>query len=356
MTYHWLQTVDKKTRTTIHLQPNFLNLQYANSYSMKNYSPSKSEIWTGRASDQQHYLHEKIDLINLEEGYPTQFVDQAFAILGYACDEGVKRNQGRVGAIAGPDAIRRQLAKMPNHLDHEIAILDIGSITCTDSNMEETQTVLSETVARMLECNTFPILLGGGHDIAYGHYNGIKKYVSTLGKNKIIGIINFDAHFDLRSNKNGNNSGTPFYQIAQDYRLDKTKFKYICLGIRKDANTTTLFDTAKELGVSYIDGPHFNLHHLGITKNKLERFIREVDHIYTTIDLDGFSSAYAPGVSAASPMGFSPDMVLECLEILIDSKKMISLDIAEMNPNYDIDDQTAKLAASLIHFVIHNKP
>lgn len=323
---------------------------------MKNYDPVGTSIWTGRKSDQQYYLHERIQLVDLREGYPTQFSAQAFAILGYACDEGVRRNQGRVGSALGPDAIRRQLAKMPNHLDNGIGLLDIGTITCTNTDMEKAQAELAEAVTRILAHNTFPILIGGGHDMAYGHYTGIKKYLSSLGRNKTIGIINFDAHFDLRTNKNGNNSGTPFYQIAQNCRLDHTKFKYICLGIRKDANIGPLFDTAKEFGATYIDMPHFNLHHLGNIKNRLERFIREVDHIYTTIDLDGFSSAYSPGVSAASPMGFSPDMVLECLEIIMDSKKMISLDIAEMNPIYDLDDRTAKLAASLLHFVIHNKP
>jgi formiminoglutamase len=81
--------------------------------------------------------------------------------------------------------------------------------------------------------------------------------------------------------------------------------------------------------------------------------MEDIDYLYTTIDLDGFSSAYAPGVSAASPVGFSPDIVLESLKVIIDSKKLISLDIAEMNPKYDGDQQTAKLAASLVHFVLH---
>ena len=68
-----------------------------------------------------------------------------------------------------------------------------------------------------------------------------------------------------------------------------------------------------------------------------------------TIDMDGFSSAFAPGVSAASPMGFTPDVVMECLDYLVRTGKIISMDIAETNPVYDRDDQTAKLAASLIH-------
>ena len=85
----------------------------------------------------------------------------------------------------------------------------------------------------------------------------------------------------------------------------------------------------------------------------INAFAKNVDHIYVTIDLDGFSSAYAPGVSAPSPMGFSPYIVLECLKTIIGSGKLISMDIAEMNPKYDIDGQTAKLAASLVHHVAH---
>jgi formiminoglutamase len=52
-------------------------------------------------------------------------------------------------------------------------------------------------------------------------------------------------------------------------------------------------------------------------------------------------------------MGFAPDIVLECLKVVIQSGKLISADIAEMNPAYDRDDQTAKLAASLLHYIMH---
>ena len=313
------------------------------------YSRTNSEIWTGRKSDQELYLHEKIECVDFE-GLNFDPSQKTIALLGYACDEGVKRNQGRIGAAEGPDAIRKQLAKMPNHLAAEIRGIDVGTITCLHGDMEAAQSSLSEKVAQLLENNAFPIILGGGHDIAYGHYNGIKKY---LGNNKSVGIINFDAHFDLRNNKKDNNSGTPFYQIAQDNTSVGSPFKYLCLGIRKDANDTILFQTAEDFSVSYIENGHFNIRYWDRIEKELQQFISEVDHIYATIDLDGFSSAYAPGVSAPSPMGFPPDVVLECLESIMDSGKLISLDIAEMNPKYDIDTHTAKLAASLVHFVMH---
>ena len=320
---------------------------------MHTYTKTDPLIWTGRKSGQQLYLHEKVICIDLNSEQIPSINGQSWAILGYACDEGVKRNEGRIGAALGPDAIRKQLAKLPNHLTENVLLLDTGTVDCKDGDLKKTQTVLSRTVAQLLKQNAFPILLGGGHDIAYGHYNGIKKYLATEGNNKSIGIINFDAHFDLRSNQTNNNSGTPFYQIAQDCKLEHSNFRYMCLGIREDANNSTLYYTAKDLGVTYVEKANFNLLYFDEIKEKIAQFTKEVDYIYTTIDLDGFSSAYAPGVSAASPMGFSPEIVLECLKIIIASKKMISLDIAEMNPTYDIDQQTAKLAASLVHFVIH---
>ncbi|WP_425235728.1 formimidoylglutamase [Ulvibacterium sp.] len=311
------------------------------------YNPTNPEIWTGRKSGKNLYLHEIVKCMDLDSIVPDT-TSKTIAILGYACDEGVRRNQGRIGAAQGPDAIRKQLGKMPNHLNPDTKLLDIGSISCADEDMEESQDLLSIKVSQLLKNSIFPVLLGGGHDMAYGHFQGIKKF---LNGNKSIGIINFDAHFDLRNNGNGNNSGTPFYQIAQDCKADGTSFNYLCFGIRKDANDKVLFQTANKLDVGYIENARFHLRYWKSVERELQTFIGKVDALYVTIDLDGFSSAYAPGVSAASPMGFSPDIVLECLKVILLSRKLISVDIAEMNPRYDVDNCTAKLAASLIHYV-----
>lgn len=316
---------------------------------MPSYTPPNPLLWSGRTSDAKLYLHEKVHFRSFND-LPMQ-TTPAFALLGYCCDEGVRRNLGRPGSVEGPDAIRTALAKLPNHLPEETGLIDMGNVHCLEGNMEAVQNQLAHAIAELLQANLFPLVLGGGHDMAYGHFNGIKKHLNS--QHKTLGIINFDAHFDLRSNAGRNTSGTPFYQIAQDCKREGTAFNYLCLGVRKDANTKMLFQMAAELGVHYIDNEQFTLQRMESLKEEVSGFIAKVDCIYATIDLDGFSSAYAPGVSAASPMGFSPQLVLEILKILIDSKKLLSLDLAEMNPTYDRDDQTAKLAASLLHFVMH---
>lgn len=317
---------------------------------MSSYKKTDASLWAGRKSEQDAYLHEKVELIDLDKDEFSGSFEKRIGLLGYSCDEGVRRNQGRTGAVEGPNAIKKQLAKMPNHLDAATQLIDAGSIFCEAGDMENAQERLAQKVAALCNKQVFPIVLGGGHDIAYGHYKGLKKYV---GNKHSIGIINFDAHFDLRSNENGNNSGTPFYQIAQESIQANEAFNYLCLGIRKDANNSQLFQTATEFGVEYIANDTFTLHHIEEVQSKIMEFISNLDQVYLTIDLDGFSSAYAPGVSAASPMGFSPDVVLSTLQVLLESKKLIGVDLAEMNPKYDRDNQTAKLAASLLFSIIH---
>ncbi len=316
---------------------------------MANYKNPTAKFWIGRSSNQRLYLHEKVQCVALEEIEDT-LIKKGVALIGYCCDEGVKRNQGRTGAKEGAKVIRQALAKMPNHLEDSISLFDVGDIHCSQGNMEEAQSTLQEAITKLLSMKAFPIVLGGGHDVAYGHFNGIKKFVQRSKQR--LGIINFDAHFDLRSNENGNNSGTPFYQIAKDCKESSEEFKYLCLGIREDANDRKLFETAQELEVKFLLRDTFRMQFVEEINKWITAFLNSVDFVYVTIDLDGFSSAFAPGVSAPSPMGFSQDIVLESLKTILNSKKLISLDIAEMNPKYDQDGQTAKLAASLIHYII----
>lgn len=314
------------------------------------YSPPHSSNWKGRESSNQLYLHEKVKLRDLSNARTIAGAETKLGILGYACDEGVKRNYGRPGTFQGPQAIRRVFGAMPNHLPDNCHLYDFGNILCEDKNMEATQVALAETVNELLNEKIFCAVLGGGHDMSYGHYKGLRKY---LGTGTRLGIINFDAHFDLRSNENGNNSGTPFYQIGVEAKKQGLPFSYLCLGVRRDANDKSLYDTTSVLGVNYLEMERFRMGEQELVDRELEYFIKDVDSLYVSIDMDGFSSAYAPGVSAASPMGFAPDIVLECLKTIIHSKKLIAIDIAEMNPEFDRDQQTAKLAASLLHFIFH---
>ena len=117
---------------------------------------------------------------------------------------------------------------------------------------------------------------------------------------------------------------------------------------RESSNSKELYQTAQKLNVQYIPMEECTLDNIPQIKKTIQAFMDEVDCIYLTIDLDGFSSAYCPGVSAAFPIGFQPKFAIELINHIFNSKKVISCDIAEMNPVYDEEEVTALLAADLI--------
>jgi formiminoglutamase len=81
---------------------------------------------------------------------------------------------------------------------------------------------------------------------------------------------------------------------------------------------------------------------------KIEKFISDKDFLYVTVCLDVFSAAYAPGVSALNGLGIYPTIVSDLVQFVAKSGKVIAFDVAELNPKFDYDGRTARLAASLI--------
>ena len=310
------------------------------------YKAGTKNNYSGRESKlENQYWYQEIKVANINDFK----VDNAtnIGLIGYVCDEGVKRNQGRIGAKKGPKSVRNKLGSLPIHFENK-TITDFGNVICVGTYLEDCQSALSKTICKLISHNILPIAIGGGHDIAYASFNGIKKALKSSTKNKI-GIINFDAHFDLRKVETTPNSGTPFHQIL----LENKDVNYFAIGIQQQSNTKELFEIAAKKNVSYVS--NFECETFNDTlKNKLNTFIEKVDYLYITIDLDGFSSAYAPGVSAPSPLGFSPNFAYQVLTFLFKSKKIICCDIAELNPDFDIDSSTAGLAAKLLDFMILN--
>lgn len=298
--------------------------------------------------------HQKVKSIDLSDMNLKLFNEKhGFSFLGYPCDKGIIKNKGRSGAALGPDSIRKRLSGLPWHFPEKVSIFDAGDVLSKDSSLGETQNSLAAAVERILRLNLFPILLGGGHDIAYGHYKGIFSHIKNLDEHKTIGIINFDSHFDLRPYNDGASSGTMFKQIAKFTNNNGINYSYLCLGILKQCNTPHLFNTADRLGVEYILASDMKRgeRHSSLL-NTVDEFIKRHDYIYVTVCADVFSAAYAPGVSAPQPLGLNPEKVLIFLEHILKSKKVISFDIAEISPKLDLNGITSNLASNIIYSLV----
>ncbi len=340
------------------------------------YKPPDNNRWQGQGDPDENSLRlrQVIQFLDLKELHVTDVATRRsqaskkykkIALIGFCCDEGIRRNQGRPGAREGAGAIRNALANLPVHFNEkETQLFDAGDIlyqksaATSDDPLLSTQLVLSTAIQILLSNSFFPIVLGGGHEVAFGHFHGIHSFLHSCENNKpkeSVGIINFDAHFDLRAFQNDKGtSGTPFLQIAE--LCGKEQFHYLCLGIQKTSNTKKLFQTAKELGVQYVFADEINeRERQAEIMTKIETFIQKTGFIYLSICLDVFDSAFAPGVSAPASNGLVPQYFFPIMRKILSSKKVISMDVAEMSPAHDIDQHTAKLA-SLIFFNSISEP
>ncbi|WP_020407002.1 formimidoylglutamase [Hahella ganghwensis] len=310
-------------------------------------TPFNQSLWQGR-----------IDTADGEKARRWHQMIQPFAgntdagvtLIGYPCDLGVAANKGRTGASEGPDQLRRALAKLPWH--HTGKVYDAGNIQ-VQAGLAETQQQLAECVADVLHHQCLPLVIGGGHDVAWGSFQGLRAFIleqSRTGKADLpkIGIINFDAHFDLRSDSEGPSSGTPFYQVARDCSEHGLEFHYAAVGISRLANTQSLYDRADELKVTWIADTDAGIHQIANAVERMKEFLDQIDAVYITIDMDAFPASVAPGVSAPAPRGISVELVETLLQQIRSSQIPVLLaEIAEFNPSFDIDDHTARLGARL---------
>lgn len=308
-------------------------------------SQEKKECqWTGRIDPEPNSLrwHQVIKPA-------TEASENGYALIGFCCDQGVLQNKGRIGAALAPNAIRQALANL-SYIQNK-PLYDAGNVHCLPNQLDEAQAELANHVHTHLERGHFPIILGGGHEVAYGSWLGLSQYLQAQHSTMTpkVGIINFDAHFDLRDSNHVHSSGTPFHQIACQSKALNWSFHYACLGVSQASNTQALFNTADSLGVLTIQDHLMTPHNLFQIMTQLTEFIDQCDHLYLTIDMDVFPSSQAPGVSAPAACGVGIEIIEPLLRHIKATQKLRLFDIAELNPNFDRDHQTARLAARLIH-------
>ncbi|NET33668.1 MAG: formimidoylglutamase [Cyanothece sp. SIO1E1] len=312
----------------------------------KLYKPCDPKIWKGRVDSaidpKQFRWHQVVRIENafkLEDGSEK-------VLLGFPCDVGVERNRGRLGAAEGPDYFRESVGSLCWHGD-EAGFVDIGNIYPDRNNLEEAQVELGKLVHVLLQKQKIPCIIGGGHETAFGHYLGIASYLKETKPDAKLGIVNIDAHFDLRSYDELPNSGTPFLQALDHAVNNDTEAEYFVYGINPQNNTKSLFETADRFGVKYVINQKVNSNSMQSIE-KLESFIQDKTHIYLTICLDVFEVSIAPGVSAPAWQGVKLSHAQQVLNLIKKSGRMISMDVCELNPRYDHNTITAKTAGMLV--------
>ena len=261
-------------------------------------------------------------------------------LIGFACDEGVRRNGGRVGARDGPRAIRAALANLAWH--QSCPVYDAGDVPCDDGDMEGAQSRLAEVVGSTIRAGHRPQILGGGHETAWGTFQGIvaaQPWAET-------GVINIDAHLDLRADEPAN-SGTAFRQIAGWCSERSLAFHYLCLGASEATNTIALCEQVSSRGAAYVPDYAIVPWALEEIVGLINQLAQRVNQIHLSVDLDVLPAAVMPAVSAPAAHGISLEAMESLIQSVFETGKTVAVDLVELNPALDTDGRAVRVAARL---------
>lgn len=263
------------------------------------------------------------------------------ALLGIPDDTGVELNGGRLGAKGGPAAFRAALAKygVASPADEGEGpgyprVFDAGDIV-VGADIHETHDRITEATLAILELGLFPIAIGGGHDCTFAFVRGLARAFGPMSGMYI------DAHLDVRPEVG---SGMPFRALIEGGFASNL----LCLGMNPLVNTREHAEYFKSKGGKIVKageaislGKWFSGMQGGATSGGADL------RAFVSLDMDAFDASCAPGVSALNPCGYLVRQIEDVARFAGRSRAVRCFDIMELNPVFDADGRTARLAAHM---------
>lgn len=260
--------------------------------------------------------------------------------VGFPSDEGVRRNQGRPGAAAGPAHLRRAMSNLP---EVDQAIADAGDTSVT-GDLERDLIAHAAELSRWVRPDRLVVGLGGGHEISEASLAFWQEFAPNGH------VLNLDAHLDMRE-ESSSTSGTSFRTYLEAGGKNLHAF-----GISRAANTRPLFNLADQHGVPIVLDTEMDPWQWPAQREKLVSLLNEAEHVYLSLCLDVLEAGSAPGVSAPAGRGLNVAVVDDFVRTVAQSGKCRLFDVAELNPALEIDERTARVAARLIWTMVSEHP
>ena len=268
-------------------------------------------------------------------GISAAFEKADYVFFGVPYD---KTSTYRAGSRFAPGALRDvsanlELYSIRSEIDLErVPVHDMGDVVVVE-DLEETLERVKAVVAEIIQAKKLPIMVGGEHSIT-------KAAVESLPKDT--GLINFDAHLDMRDEFLGEKlSHATFMRRVAEY-LGPDHIMEV--GIR--AFSKPELDFCKKEGVTIVTPLDLRRDGVDKTGRRVSSFLGRFRHAYVTVDIDVLDPAFAPGVGNPEPDGLSTD---ELLSVVGSSmvRNLSGFDLVEVSPQLD-SGQTAAVGAKVI--------
>ncbi|WP_281633219.1 formimidoylglutamase [Flavobacterium luteolum] len=286
-----------------------------------------------------------------------------YVLLGIPEDIGVRANYGRPGAASAWQSAIKSIANIQhNRFCKGSNIIVLGQINVSqemrdvenlDFNDIDDRSKLSQLVEKIdkevshiiftiIKAGKIPIIIGGGHNNAYGNIKG-----AALAKGKPVNAVNFDAHSDFRILE-GRHSGNGFSYAYEEGFLKK----YFIFGLHENYTSKSVLDIIKKLE----DRVRYNTYD-SINIRKEKDFNREMitaldfiknDAFGIEIDLDAIPNIAS---SAMTISGFSVEELRQFVSFFGEHKNAAYLHICEGAPDLD-NSPNNNLIGKLIGYLV----
>ena len=245
----------------------------------------------------------------------------------------------------------------------ELDFCDAGDVFVIPGNIEKTFDQVSKAVSHVYTSGVFPILCGGDHSLGYPNVRGIAPHIDGN-----VGIIHFDRHIDMQDmDMDERMHTTPWYWTSnahEDVEFHATHHDHshmhdvglancppknlVQIGIGGWYGSRPGSEVARERGSSVMTMK--DVEELGIQKAAemaLELAWKGAKAVYLSFDIDSIDPGFAPGTGTPEPGGFMPREALEMVR-LIAREGLCGMEVVEVSPPYDVNDNTSQLACRVM--------
>jgi agmatinase len=248
---------------------------------------------------------------------PSSYEEATIHIIPVEMEKSV--SYGR-GTAAGPRAILEASLQLESFdgstVPGQAGMYTHEPLTCQAEKVEQDLETISAEVARVLQKNGLPVILGGEHTVTLGALKAI------VDSGKRIGVIQFDAHADLRDSYEDNRLS----HACVMRRVYEMELPIVQIGIRSLSQDEYLFSRAH------------NLHSLGAADINAGRIPAQVlpwdfpELIYITFDVDCFDAAIMPATGTPEPGGLTWYQVMDLLHKVSAKRTICGFDVVELAP------------------------
>jgi formiminoglutamase len=170
----------------------------------------------------------------------------------------------------------------------------------------------------------------------------------SIAREERVGLIDFDAHNDLRSAAlDGPGSGTPFRQLIDGGFIQGRNATQV--GLHGFLSSPLLKEYADSRGLRMVSAREVRKQGIqAVLDDALERAARGTDGIYVSLDIDVMDPAFAPGTVAPCPGGLTPGDIFDAVYRLGACPQVRALDLVEVDPLKDVKGMTTRLATIII--------